>query len=227
MRSDDSKKIDFVQKNVIAWGRDHFQSYPWRHSEDAWLTLLAELLLQRTRAGQVVPIFEYFSKNYPTAEDLLKNEEALDIATRHTGLHFRKTFLKDIARVVVENGGEPPEDFAALIEIRGIGPYTAGAWLSLHRDKRSVIIDSNVVRWLSRMTGERYNRDPRGLKWVQKLCEALTPPKNFKAYNYAVLDFTMLICKPKNPSCEICPVHGMCLHGKENEPRFQPEDEAS
>lgn len=100
-----------------------------------------------------------------------------------------------------------------LTKLTGVGAYTAAAWLSLHRGKRAVIIDANVCRWLSRMTGLPYNRDPRGLRWVQDLAERLTPRRAFRDFNYAVLDFTMTVCTPRNPACATCPLVSDCRHG--------------
>jgi len=73
----------------------------------------------------------------------------------------------------------------------------------LHGGKRAIIIDSNVVRWLCRMVGVEMTGETRRQSWLRELVEMLTPEKDCKQYNYAVLDFSMTICK-KNPICEIC-----------------------
>jgi A/G-specific adenine glycosylase len=107
----------------------------------------------------------------------------------------------------------PPETMAELLMLPGVGMYTAAAWLSLHRGKRAVIIDANVARWLSRLTGLPYNRDPRHVRWVQELADHLTPRRAFRDYNYAVLDFTMSVCAPR-PRCDVCPVLSDCWYGR-------------
>jgi len=129
------------------------------------------------------------------------------------GLAFRIQLLQEVARVAVDRNGVLPETIDELKSLKGVGMYTVAAWLSLHRGKRAVLIDSNVARWLSRMTGNPYNRDPRHVSWIKELAEELTPPRAFRDYNYAVLDFTMQLCTPRKPSCEYCPIRAECVYG--------------
>lgn len=205
-----------IRRRLLNWGRKNFQEYPWRIDTDAWLTFVAELFLQRTHARQVKNVYVEFRNRYPTPLTLLgadSNEASLLV--QKLGLGFRFTLLRDIAAVVVEHGGVLPENMDELTKFKGVGTYTAAAWLSLHRGKRAVLIDSNVARWLSRMTGNSYNRDPRGVFWVQNLAERLTPRRTFQEYNYAVLDFTMKVCTPHSPNCGHCPNRIDCLYGSE------------
>jgi len=159
----------------------------------------------------VVPVFNEFRKRFPTAAMLAAAGEGAtkDLTTR-LGLHHRGPLLLNLAREVARQGGIPPDDMKALIAFVGIGMYTAAAWLSLHRRKRAPIVDANVARWLSRMTGLPYNRDPRHVRWVQNLAETLTPLRTFRDYNYAVLDFSIGICTPRAPKCINCPVRKDC-----------------
>ena len=205
-----------IRLRLLCWGRRNYQEYPWRIDTDAWLTFVAELFLQRTQASQVTGVYQEFKKRYPTPFALLGTDpNEVSLLVRKLGLGFRFGMLCDIAAVVVERGGVLPENMDELTRLRGVGAYTAAAWLSLHRGKRAVLIDSNVVRWLSRMTGNPYNRDPRGVSWVWDLAERLTPPRTFQEYNYAVLDFTMKICTPRSPDCGHCPNLVDCRYGSE------------
>jgi A/G-specific adenine glycosylase len=172
------------------------------------------LFLQRTQARQVEVVYREFRKRYPTPSALIRaDSNEVSLLIRKLGLHSRLGLLRDIATIAVEHGGVLPEDKHQLMKLKGVGAYTAAAWLSLHRGKRAVLIDSNVVRWLSRMTGNPYNRDPRGVSWVTDLSESLTPCRAFQDYNYAVLDFTMKVCTPRNPDCGHCPIRTHCLYG--------------
>ncbi|MBA4388341.1 MAG: hypothetical protein C0404_10195 [Verrucomicrobia bacterium] len=206
-----SSQIKRARSCLLRWGRRNFKDYPWRSENDPWLTLAAEFMLQRTRAVQVVPVFNEFRARFPTAECLVAaGLVAIREITGRLGLHRRGPQLVELARQVAACGGTPPEVTHELKRFSGVGMYTAAAWLSLHRGKRAVIIDANVARWLSRMTGLPYNRDPRHVRWVQDLAEQLTPRRAYRDYNYAVLDFTMAICTPRHPVCATCPLHAEC-----------------
>ena len=205
-----------IRRRLLYWGRKNYQEYPWRVDTDAWLTLVAELFLQRTQASQVRGVYEEFKKRYPTPLAVLgADPNELSPLVRRLGLGFRLGMLLDIAAIAAQHGGVLPEDMDELTRLRGVGTYTAAAWLSLHRSKRAVVIDSNVIRWLSRMTGHPYSRDPRGVSWVRDLAERLTPRRAFREYNYAVLDFTMKICNPRRPNCGHCPNLVDCRYGTE------------
>jgi A/G-specific adenine glycosylase len=121
--------------------------------------------------------------------------------------------LYEAARQIAETGGSPPENERQLVALPGVGPYAAAAWLSLHRDRRAVIVDNNVARWLSRMTGRAYDAETRRKRWVRDIADRLTPARAFRDYNYAVLDFTMRICRPRAPLCPECPLRSDCAYG--------------
>jgi A/G-specific adenine glycosylase len=210
----DERAIATVRRRLLHWGRANFKQYPWRSETDPWLSFLAEFLLQRTRASQVEPVYVALRERFPTAASLAAGGlVAISELTQKLGLHRRGPLLLRIAEAVAARGGTPPETIEELRTFTGVGMYTTAAWLSLHRGRRAPIIDANVARWLSRMTGLPYNRDPRHVRWVQDLADGLTPRRAFRAFNYAVLDFTMNICTPRNPLCATCPLQTECLFG--------------
>ncbi|MCZ2152465.1 MAG: hypothetical protein LC114_00970 [Bryobacterales bacterium] len=198
----------------MAWGKAHFNVFAWRDEPDPWLALVAEMMLQRTRAPQAEAAFLLFKMKYPRAEHLAGAADTEVAAlTSRLGLHWRGPLLKETARIVAERGGTPPERLEELVALPGVGPYASAAWLSLHRNKRGVIIDANVARWLARMTGQAYDAETRRKRWVRELADTLTPLRAFRTYNYAVLDFTMEICRPGKPRCNECPIRLDCVFG--------------
>jgi A/G-specific adenine glycosylase len=204
-----------IARRLLRWGAANYRPFPWRAETDPWLTLLVELLLQRTRASQVAPVFEEARRRYPTAASLAAAGEAAATALMdRLGLRWRGRLLHATAVAVAARGGTPPRDPAALRALPGVGPYTAAAWLSLHAGRRAAIVDANVARWLARMTGRPYPRDPRPVRWVNALADRLTPRRAFRAYNYAVLDFTMTVCTPRAPACPTCPLRADCAYGR-------------
>lgn len=200
---------------MLAWGRANFAHYAWRDETDPWLSLAAEVLLQRTRARQVEPVFQELQERYPTAKSLVQaGREAVHSLMLRLGLYWRGELLYSIAVAVSDRGGVPPDEPSELRKLTGVGPYTSAAWLSLHRGKRAVIVDSNVARWLSRVTSRPYQKDPRHVHWVLELADRLTPRRAFRDYNYAVLDFTMQICTVRIPRCPECPMRRDCAFGR-------------
>jgi A/G-specific adenine glycosylase len=209
----DAVAIRRIRQKLIDWGREHYQPYPWRGAVEPWHALVAELLLQRTRAAQAAHAFSSFQTMFPTPAHLLAaGPGAVQALTSKVGIHWRAETIYEIARMAEAYDGIPPADMATLLGVRGIGPYTAAAWLSLHCRQRFAIVDSNVSRWLCRLTGRPYERDPRHARWLLRLAGQLTPKRAFKAYNYAVLDFTMTVCVNPVPRCEVCPLRRDCCY---------------
>ena len=209
-----NRQIRRIRKRILSWGRMNYRIYPWRSDTDAWLTFVAEFFLQRTRAEQVETVYQTFCRLFPTPFTVVSADfQQLYQVMQGLGLTFRTKYLREIAQTVVRRGGTLPETMEELTNLRGVGTYTAAAWLSLHRKKRAVLVDSNVCRWLSRMTGNAYCRDPRHISWIKELANQLTPARAYRDYNYAVLDFTMHICTPRNPKCGLCPIRSDCFYG--------------
>lgn len=208
------RRVARVRRRLLTWGRANFARFAWREESDPWLSLVAELLVQRTRAPQAERVFKAFRERFPTAgEFVAAGPEAAASITRTAGLHWRGPLLYEAARQVAARGGCPTESMPELLRLPGVGPYAAAAWLSLHRRKRAVIIDNNVARWLARFEGHRYDGETRRKRWVAELADLLTPARSFRAYNYAVLDFTMQICVPGKPRCGDCPIRSDCHFG--------------
>jgi A/G-specific adenine glycosylase len=197
---------------VIKWGREHYADFPWRSTKSPWEALAAEVLLQRTRASQVIPTYEEFVERYPAPEFLARESpEGLLRTTGRLGLRWRAPLMIRMAQELVRLDG-PPTDHASLAKLPGVGPYAAAAYLSLHRRRRAVIVDANVVRWLGRTFGFETGPETRRAPWLVDLADRLTPSRVFREYNYAVLDLSMQVCRSR-PRCEHCPLaQGFCHH---------------
>jgi len=127
------------------------------------------------------------------------------------GLAWRAEFLKTLGKSLVKKAGRVPLEYDELVALPGVGPYAASAFLSLHCGKRSVIIDSNVVRIYSRLLGQSYDGETRRKKWVAEFADSITPRDDFKKFNYALLDFTRVLCSPR-PRCSDCPLKEFCQY---------------
>lgn len=203
-----------ISRAVRRWGSRNLADYPWRRESEPWLQLTAEILLQRTRASTVSVVFEQFRDEYPTPSDLAGGStEDLERVIGSLGLRWRIPLLIELAKEISASSGRIPEDLTSLLKLPGVGPYAAAAYLSLHRGKRAVIIDANVVRWLCRLTGAEMDGETRRKRWVIELADRLTPIRAFRDYNYGVLDFTMSVCA-NMPTCHACSLAPMCDYGR-------------
>ena len=172
------------------------------------------MLLQRTRAANVVPVYERFIERFPEATDLKTVTDAeIEALIYSLGLGWRAPLLKRLCDYLAETDGKCPRTYAGLIELPAVGPYVAAAVLSFHSGRRGVIIDVNVVRWLCRMVGAPMDGETRRKRWLIELAERLTPARDVGAFNYALLDFTMQICS-KTPKCPACPLRDLCAYGR-------------
>jgi A/G-specific adenine glycosylase len=124
------------------------------------------------------------------------------------GLHWRVRLIRKLAQELATHG--IPEDKEKLLELPGIGPYAASAFLSFHVGKRHAIIDSNVVRLYGRLFGFPIHGETRRNKQFIAVADWMTPERRFQKYNYALLDFTREICRVK-PKCEACPLRMYCV----------------
>ena len=170
--------------------------------------------MQRTRAPNVAPVYEAFVKRFPRPDSLANASEAEILRIiRPLGLAWRAALLKQLG-VVLAATGKVPSEIDKLIKLPGVGHYVAAAYASFHEAGRGVIIDANVVRFLSRLTGNPFDGETRRKRWLYDLADSLTPSAGAGRYNYAVLDFTMGVCTPRSPRCEVCPLGAeFCAYG--------------
>lgn len=204
-----------IRRRILKWGRANFRPYPWRNPAEPWHGLIAELLLQRTRATNAVSVYQLFINSYPNPGDLARAPvKEIEKIIFPLGLRWRAPLLKKLGEELNRLGGTPPSSLDLLLELPGVGPYAAAAWLSFHGGRRGVIVDANVVRWICRMVGRKCDAETRRKRWLIQLADRLTPSHGSAEYNYAVLDFTMEICATR-PKCVICPVGPrLCAYGK-------------
>ncbi len=198
---------------VVDWFVRHRRDLPWRRSRDPYPVWLSEIMLQQTRAKTVIPYFERFLESYPTLDHLAAADpvEVLDLWAG-LGYYSRARNLHACARAIQRrHGGRFPEEFEALIELPGIGRYSAGAVLSIAFGKPYPIVDGNIRRVLSRCLGLR-ERPPERELW-RLLESVVTHPEvasRVSDFNQGLMELGALVCLPRNPDCGRCPLHECC-----------------
>ena len=211
VRRDQHARREAISEALIAWSRSRRATYPWRRKLPPWLALIAELMLQRTRATQVAPVFERFQSEYPDIQALRQAaEDDLRRIFQPLGLNWRVANLIALCAWIAVHDGRIPDSISDLLELPGVGPYTAAAYLSLHRGRREAIVDANVARVIARMNGKEFGPETRRAAWLLAEANHLTPHAAFKDYGEAILDLGIELCRPRRPHCEDCPIASWC-----------------
>lgn len=198
-------KIKYFRRRILTWGKQNFADFPWRHTPNQWHALVAELMLQRTKAEQVLPAYLSFCNTYQSPKDYISSSNPSPFIS--LGLYWRAGTLKRLAAILAHQ--EIPLDKSQLLYLPGIGDYIASAFLSLHAGIRAPIIDSNIVRLYGRFFGFPTDGETRRKRWFIELADSITPERSFKDFNYAVIDLTRMVCKPK-PLCSECILAKKC-----------------
>jgi len=199
--------IDYLRARVLRWGRQNFNHFPWRSVKNPWHALAAEIMLQRTKADQVLPVFMGFAAKYREPADFVARPTPL---FSRLGLPIRDDQFLALNRTITIVG--LPNEKAKLLELPGVGDYVASAFLSLHLEKRAGLIDANTVRVYGRFFGFETDPETRRKRWLVDLAEEITPIRVFRDYNYAIIDFSREICTPRKPQHEMCPLRRKCRY---------------
>jgi len=215
MSSTTSTTVTELRARLLDWWGRSSRVFPWRKTRDPYRVLLAEALLHRTRADQVVDLYERTLQAYPTVEKLATADRgALHKLLHSAGLRWRVDRLAEAAKHIVERfAGEIPRNRADLESIPGVGHYIAAAVQCFAFGAPEAIIDSNVVRVYSRVfdipVTDRLRRDQH----FHRLAQSLIDPEHPREFNLALLDLAAAICTPQKPKCEQCPIVGCCAFG--------------
>lgn len=201
---------------LAVWFAYHGRTFPWRaRSASPFHLLLAELLLQRTRATIVVAEWPRITLRLTNWSDIVAcDPEELEDLLSPLGLaHRRSAAIKELARAILSCRGELPSTRAALEQLPGIGQYIAGAFLTAVCGEAEPLLDVNMARLLERFFGPRHRSDIRDDPYLQGLSrrvlrQGASSPLNL---NWAMLDLASAICKKGIPHCSACPLTAGCL----------------
>ncbi len=250
MNAIERSKVRALVPALLKWFAANARDLPWRRTFDPYAIWISEIMLQQTQVKTVIPYWERWMRELPDAaalaaapqDKVLKLWEGL-------GYYTRARNLQKAARVVMEqHGGTFPCDFAAVLELPGIGRYTVGAICSIAHDEPTPILDGNVIRVLTRLFGIGENpREKKTNERLWQLAEALVQqaadgrallpqrpnitaarqrrptgmeenacarPASF--LNQSLMELGALICSPRQPRCEDCPVQKQCVARREH-----------
>lgn len=214
-------------RRVVAWYRHSGRhDLPWQRPPTPYRVWVSEIMLQQTRVGVVVPYFLRFMERFPALPELAAADvdEVLHLWSG-LGYYARGRNLHAAARMVLErHGGEMPATLEGLMQLPGIGRSTAGAILSLALGQRQPILDGNVKRVLCRCFAvEGWPGRSAVQRRLWRLSDRLTPARQVREFNQAMMDLGAELCTRHNPACPRCPLSDRCRARAGGDPTRYPE----
>lgn len=205
--------IQGFESDLLQWYAQNKRDLPWRRERDPYKIWVSEIMLQQTKVDTVIPYFNRFMEKYPTVESLAAAEEQEVLkAWEGLGYYSRARNLQTAVReVVAEYGGKVPSTPAELGSLKGVGPYTKGAILSIAYNQPVPAVDGNVMRVFSRLLLiEDDIAQQRTKKIFEECVQEVISETDPSSFNQAIMDLGATICTPKSPSCLFCPVQQYC-----------------
>lgn len=205
---------EVFKRKLLDWHKNiNKREFPWVHEKDPYKIWVSEIMLQQTRAEQALPFYLKFIKKFPDITTLAKTslEEVL-LYWEGLGYYSRCRNLHSSARFLYENyQGEFPKTYAEIIQLKGIGSYTAAAIASFAYKLPYAVLDTNVYRVLSRYFAIDLDiQKASSKKYFLELANAIIPQNKPDAFNQAIMDFGATVCAPKLPACGACIMKTSC-----------------
>lgn len=203
--------LNNIAKPLLDWYTQNKRELPWRKNKNPYYIWISEIMLQQTRVGAVKPYFLKFIKEIPTIEDLATiDEDKLLKLWEGLGYYSRARNLKKCATALKDNNYELPKTYEELLQLPGIGFYTAAAIASISYNEKIAAVDGNVLRVTTRLLNSQLNiSEDKNKKEIQKILNQVIP-ENSGDFNQAMMELGATICIP-NPRCNICPLKDLCL----------------
>jgi A/G-specific adenine glycosylase len=205
--------------SLLQWFHAHKREMPWRSRRTPYRVWVSEIMLQQTQVTTVTPYFTRFLKAFPTVKSLAAaDQQAVLKAWEGLGYYSRARNLHAGAqKVVTQRGGKFPPDATTWRTIPGVGPYTAAAISSICYGEAVPVVDGNVMRVVARFRGltDDIMKTPTRnamAAWLQPHIERVNPSD----FNEAMMELGALVCTPRSPNCETCPLRTECVARCEN-----------
>jgi len=211
-----------LTKKILYWYDNNKRSLPWRkkfsQTKREYYTLVSEFMLQQTQVSTVIPYFNNFIKNIPNLSSLAKiDENKLLKYWEGLGYYSRVRNLKKTAKILEKNfKGRLPSTIEELKLLPGIGVYTANAIMAIGFNKPFIPLDGNIERIIKRLLNLKLIREVSKESLVSKK-KILGTSVRASDYAQALMELGALICRPKNPLCEKCPLIKNCKSFKNND----------
>ncbi|MGB1636372.1 MAG: A/G-specific adenine glycosylase [Flavobacteriales bacterium] len=217
----DEASVGSASNALNAWYLEHARDLPWRQKPDLYGTWLSEIMLQQTRVETGIPKWFAFRDRFPEVTDLAQASED-DVLKAWEGLgYYRRARLLHRAAKAIHEAGEFPSTHAEWLALPGVGPYTAAAIASIGLGEAVAAVDGNVQRVIARWLGMTHPVDSKdGIQHVQATADAwLNGTESSRAnpgnHNQAVMELGALVCSPRQPQCNVCPLAATCASAQD------------
>jgi A/G-specific adenine glycosylase len=198
---------------LLGWFAQFQRDLPWRHSRDPYRIWISEIMLQQTRVAAVIPYYERFLERFRSVRALAAAPEE-EVLRMWSGLGYysRARNLQQAAKqIAAKHGGVFPQTKAEVMELAGIGEYTAAAILSIAFGEKLAVLDGNVARVLARLDAVRGDlRRPGRWRSLQNRADELLEGEAAGDWNQALMELGATLCTPRSPQCLLCPVQQFC-----------------
>lgn len=206
-----SVEITEFRTQLLAWFAAYKRDLPWRRTSDTYKIWLSEVMLQQTRVSAVIPYYERFLARFPTLEALADAPES-DLLANWAGLgyYYRARNLQKAAQQICAAGAFP-ETYTEILNLPGVGAYTAAAVASIAFNRPHAVLDGNVYRVISRVLNDQTNMaSAKAPKHFGVLADGMLDREQPGTWNEAIMELGATICLPKKPQCLLCPVSRFC-----------------
>lgn len=200
--------------SLLDWYGTGKRSMPWKDTKDPYKIWISEIILQQTRVSQGTDYYLRFVARFPDISTLaIASEDEVLSMWKGLGYYTRARNIHATAKIIMqEHAGVFPKTYKEIIQLKGIGPYTAAAISSFAFDLPHAVVDGNVIRVISRYFGIREAVDDTKIrKHIDGLAEELLHAERPSDYNQAIMDLGAMVCKPQSPTCETCCMKDTCL----------------
>jgi A/G-specific adenine glycosylase len=205
--------MDKRAAKLLQWYEENKRDLPWRNTKEPYQIWLSEIILQQTRVSQGLDYYRRFVESYPDIHALAAAPER-DVLKLWQGLGYysrARNMLHTARDIVQRTDGLFPVKYEDIRRLKGIGNYTAAAIASFAYNQPYAVLDGNVMRVYSRLTGFTEPIDnPKGRKKLQHIADEFLVKENPSDYNQALMELGAMLCLPKNPRCAICPLQIYC-----------------
>jgi len=208
------RKIEFFQKKILEWYKDNGRKFYWRRKGlTHYQYIIAEVLLQRTKAETIAKFYPSFLKDFPNWKSLANADiQILEDYLKPVGLYRQRSKrLMSLAQEMVKRKGRLPRDREELESIPFMGQYIANAVELVIFNRLTPLVDVNMARVLGRFFGERKMADIRYDPYLQALSYKIVEHERAKEINWAILDFAAMQCTFSKQICENCCFNSKCL----------------